>query len=315
MAAYCKKIAYLDYLENGMKIKNAGFLKLEENGGRIRLELRVKNAPEQFSGPFEICTDSGGKIGQISLNRGSGGCCMVWDKDRPAPEGTQQETMTGIYIRLPDRRLLQAVWEEPFFALTKRPNSAEQTAKTPTPEPEPNPEPNPEPTLAPTPEATPEPTPTPAPASALKASENVSEPVAQTDAPKEATGQTPPPKIVCYSDKWTQLCHLFPVIHPFQDEREYLSITPSDFVVLCSEYQKMVHNSFLLHGYYNYSHLILGRIRKPNTDEWQYYLGVPGNFYDREKMVAEMFGFEAFEGVKKQAGPGDFGYFMKKVKI
>ena len=186
MAAYCKKIAYLDYLENGMKIKNAGFLKLEENGGRIRLELRVKNAPEQFSGPFEICTDSGGKIGQISLNRGSGGCCMVWDKDRPAPEGTQQETMTGIYIRLPDRRLLQAVWEEPFFALTKRPNSAEQTAKTPTPEPEPNPEP--------TPEATPEPTPTPAPASALKASENVSEPVAQTDASKEATGQTPPPK-------------------------------------------------------------------------------------------------------------------------
>lgn len=287
MAAYCKKIAYLDYLENGMKIKNAGFLKLEENGERIRLELRVKNAPEQFSGPFEICTDSGGKIGRISLNRGSGGCCMVWDKDRPAPEGTQQETMTGIYIRLPDRRLLQAVWEEPFFALTKRPNSAEQTAKTPTPE----------------------------PASVLKASENVSEPVAQTDAPKEATGQTPPPKIVCYSDKWTQLCHLFPVIHPFQDEREYLSITPGDFIVLCSEYQKMVHNSFLLHGYYNYSHLILGRIRKPNTDEWQYYLGVPGNFYDREKMVAEMFGFEAFEGVKKQAGPGDFGYFMKKVKI
>ena len=95
---------------------------------------------------------------------------------------------------------------------------------------------------------------------------------------------------------------MYPEIHPFRDSREYLSIAPKDFVVLCKEYQKLVHNSFLLHGYYNYRHLILGRIRQ--KDAWQYYIGVPGNFYDREKMVAEMFGFEAFEGEKNPTSPG-----------
>ena len=47
----------------------------------------------------------------------------------------------------------------------------------------------------------------------------------------------------------------------------------------------------------------------------RYYIGVPGNFYDREKMVAEMFGFEAFEGEKESASPGDYGYYMKRVEI
>ena len=106
---------------------------------------------------------------------------------------------------------------------------------------------------------------------------------------------------------------MYPVIHPFGDGREYLSIAPADFVVLRQEYHKMAHNSFLLHGYYNYRHLILGRLKEGNG--WQYYLGVPGNFYHREKMVAEMFGFEAFEGEKDSAAPGDFGYFMKRVEI
>ena len=118
---------------------------------------------------------------------------------------------------------------------------------------------------------------------------------------------------VCYGEKWEQLSHMYPVIHPFGDGREYLSIAPKDFVVLRQEYQKMVHNSFLLHGYYNYKHLILGKIGE--KEGVRYYLGVPGNFYTREKMVAEMFGFEAFEGEETPAKAGTFGYFMKQVEI
>ena len=130
-------------------------------------------------------------------------------------------------------------------------------------------------------------------------------------APKSPSSPSREP--VCSADKWEQLCTMYPEIHPFRDSREYLSIAPKDFVVLCKEYQKLVHNSFLLHGYYNYRHLILGRIRQ--KDAWQYYIGVPGNFYDREKMVAEMFGFEAFEGEKESASPSDYGYYMKRVEI
>lgn len=114
-------------------------------------------------------------------------------------------------------------------------------------------------------------------------------------------------------DKWSQLASLYPHICPFEDEREYLLLKPADFVILGSHSYPLVNNSFLLHGFYNYNHLIL--VRKTNRGEDTYYLGVPGNFYDREKQVAIMFGFESFECKEEPAGHGDFGYYMIRVDV
>ena len=310
MTGYFKKVAYLDYLENGMKLRNAGFLKLERSNGRIRLEVRVKNAPEQFSGQYEITADCGGIAARISLSHGSGGCCAVWETGKTVPQGMRWEKVNSVYIRLPERRLIQAVWDEPLEMLLagereeKMPETpAETLPETPleTPpeaQPETLPETQPEMPLETPPETPPE--------APLEATPEAGE--LQTEERKEE-------EPVCYSDKWTQLCHMYPILHPFRDDREYLSIAPKDFVVLRQEYQKLVHNSFLLHGYYNYRHLILGRILTPDRRGFQIWLGVPGNFYDREKMVAEMFGFEGFEGTDGQEKPGDFGYFLKRVEI
>lgn len=114
-------------------------------------------------------------------------------------------------------------------------------------------------------------------------------------------------------DKWAQLWEIYPHIHPFQDEREYLSIRPSDFVLFPAASYRMVNNSFLLHGYYNYHHLLLGRVEK--RGENFYYIGVPGNFYEREKQVAIMFGFESFECAEEPAQAGDFGYYMMRTEL
>lgn len=340
MAGYQKKVAYLDYLENGMKIKNAGFVKAEDNNGQMRLEMRVKNIPQNFTGEYELNADAGGTIGRISLNRGTGGCCIVWNNGTKVPEGRQKVKANGVYIRLPGRHLLQAVWNEPMEVLVagrreetsaKAGEEENSTASTPAGEMEPEPE---VPVLAQQAEEVQERQPDAQSEeekemSVYPAWEMAFEPHMQvSSAPPEigpSLSSTPQPETesreqegeseesVCYGDKWEQLSHMYPLTHPFGDERAYLSIAPRDFVVLRQEYQKMVHNSFLLHGYYNYKHLILGKIKEKG--EWCYYLGVPGNFYNREKMVAEMFGFEAFEGEKDPADPGDFGYFMKKVQI
>ena len=114
-------------------------------------------------------------------------------------------------------------------------------------------------------------------------------------------------------DKWFQLLAIYPHIKPFCDEREYLSIGPADFVLFTSASYRASNNSFLLHGYYNYHHLILTRIER--RGEILYYLGVPGNYYDREKQVAVMFGFESFECAEEPAQNGDFGYYMMRVKL
>lgn len=71
-------------------------------------------------------------------------------------------------------------------------------------------------------------------------------------------------------------------------------------------FRKYQHNSFLLHGYYNYGHIVIDETKEPPR------LGVPGNFYEREQMVAEMFGFPDFEPAreKEQVVNGTFGYYF-----
>ena len=115
------------------------------------------------------------------------------------------------------------------------------------------------------------------------------------------------------ADKWQQLWNLYPHMKPFEDGREYLVVKPRDFVILQNKYYALSANSFLLHGYYNYEHLILCRETKRESE--YFYIGVPGNFYEKEKRVAVLFGFESFEGKREPAGNGDFGYYMVKVEI
>lgn len=116
------------------------------------------------------------------------------------------------------------------------------------------------------------------------------------------------------NDKWKQLQQIYKNIHPYGDERTYLSIEPKDFIILNHQFQNLVNNSFLLHGYYNYKYLVLGKIIKEEGKE-QYYIGVPGVYHEREKAVAIMFGFESFECEKEPAETGTFGYYLKQVEI
>lgn len=131
----------------------------------------------------------------------------------------------------------------------------------------------------------------------------------------EATEQSvaQPEQRIMLASKWEQLSAIYPHIAPFEDERDYLKLGPEDFVVLSNGSYQLAHNSFLLHGYYNYRHLILAR------HEWRkearYYIGVPGNFYEREKQVALMFGFESFECKQEPADNGTYGYYMIRVDL
>lgn len=73
-------------------------------------------------------------------------------------------------------------------------------------------------------------------------------------------------------------------------------------------FRSFIHNSFLLHGYYNYGHVMIDESGPEPR------LGVPGNYYEREQMVAEMFGFPVFEAAREgeKITNGTFGYFYTK---
>lgn len=119
------------------------------------------------------------------------------------------------------------------------------------------------------------------------------------------------PEEVVPKGVWEQLLETHEPFFPFNNEIECFRIFPKDLNFLQTEYRLFQSNQFLMHGYYNYRHLILFR-KKDDPNE--YWLGVPGIYHEREKMAARMFGFEKFESPNKDYRTGDLGYYLVTVK-
>lgn len=106
----------------------------------------------------------------------------------------------------------------------------------------------------------------------------------------------------------------FPRIYPFEDNeiKRCVKVEPKDIGVLPSDTWILSNNSFLLHGYYCYHHLIFAEI----CDRYgsRYILGVPGIYHNRERFMARMFGFECFKSIRRrELKQGDFGYWYLEV--
>ena len=90
-------------------------------------------------------------------------------------------------------------------------------------------------------------------------------------------------------------------------------INPRDIGKLDIGNWKLGSNSFLTHGYYTYKYLMLGRMRFDDGKK-RAILGVPGVYSNREKYMANMFGFDIFIPVKKTgAKTGQFGYWIVEI--
>ncbi len=106
----------------------------------------------------------------------------------------------------------------------------------------------------------------------------------------------------------------YPKMYPFEDNEVAwcVRIEPQDIGALPMENWALGNNSFLLHGFYCYSHLIFARINDKNGI--QYILGVPGIYHNREKFMAKMFGFDFFKSIKrKELKTGEFGYWYTPI--
>lgn len=108
----------------------------------------------------------------------------------------------------------------------------------------------------------------------------------------------------------------FPRINPFEDNEiiQCVKIEPKDIGLLPKELWGLSNNSFLLHGYYSYRHLIFAKMM--DRSGIQYIIGVPGTYHSKEKFIARMFGFDCFKPAKKrELRQGDFGYWYVAISI
>lgn len=320
---YQKEIIYLGLYKDGDRLGSAGFLKVEKRDKDGNLSLVVKNVPHSINGKYPVRYYSGSEWKEadgIAVREGGG----QWEKQEP-----DSLERVRLQIMLPGGYLVEGISKEAVrqAAAVKEEEKAEQL---------PDAEPAAIVKVAAEPTAT-EPI---VPERSASVTSIVRAPE-QQDAAEPSVLQPEPPKVErivvqkqggrvrgdvaeqtqkplmadalviegLKEDKWEQILDTYDNIHPYGDERVYVKLEPKDFIIMSGKYQHLVNNSFLLHGFYNYRHVILGK------EGEAYYLGVPGVFYEREKMVALMFGFEAFECESGESKAGEFGYYLRKVEL
>lgn len=102
----------------------------------------------------------------------------------------------------------------------------------------------------------------------------------------------------------------YPKLPAFQNCKSCIRIEPQDIGILPMKHWGLAGNSFLLHGYYCFHHLLLAR-----CDNDRYLLGVPGFYHPNEKIMAAMFGFDSFGTINQNPRQsGDFGYFYRMIE-
>lgn len=128
------------------------------------------------------------------------------------------------------------------------------------------------------------------------------------EAPENNESEQPDPKVA------SDIFEKYPRIYPFEDNEILLcvKIEPKDIGLLPKDLWALSNNSFLVHGYYCYHHLIFAKL----IDRYgsRFILGVPGIYHDRERFMAKMFGFESFKPIRRrELRQGDFGYWYMPV--
>ena len=114
----------------------------------------------------------------------------------------------------------------------------------------------------------------------------------------------------------TDLLERYPRIYPFEDNEILVcvKIEPKDIGLLPKELWVLSNNSFLVHGYYCYHHLIFAKMK--DRYGTRFILGIPGIYHDRERFMARMFGFDSFKPIRRrELRQGDFGYWYLPVNF
>ena len=130
------------------------------------------------------------------------------------------------------------------------------------------------------------------------------------------------PSVLKVSAVVSRIFAKYPKIEPFakdSDVEECVRIEPQDIGIFPMENWILANNSFLLHGYYSYRHLIFAMCNNDGTAE--FFLGVPGIYHRCETFMAKMFGFNHFKPIEQEPAEEEsaererFGYWCMPIRM
>ena len=303
MSDYKRFISYIYEYVQGEKRESLGFVKVNARDGRCKIQIHLRGFYTRGQKPCEayIFTQkrerlSGQPRGELEDKNGALEWCGVTETDNLMKGGFSLEESQGIYIEGEDH-IYAAQWDD-FPVDVERFEPLRRSVRQ---------------TLGGTSEGT-------APEKERKPEEEVRAAQITEEIPaKGQEVQTAPKQEIPKSkpdsrkEQWEYLTRHFPVMQYVDGEGAVMSsirLDPQSLTRIPRNKWELGNNSFLLHGIYNYRHLLL--LRRQTQEEITYYIGVPGVYSEQEQMMASMFGFQEFRMLKEPgAGKSTLGYWCR----
>ena len=320
-------ITYLYDYTGAVKGKNAGFVKVDMRGNQCRLEIHVRGLGQVTEQGiiYFIIEDSGlngVKVGEMEILRGQGDYGTIIKCNPIGDSPYQFGQIAGVCVTYGDHQMAASKWKEDpnlQFAL-------QDIHIWEPPQLEPEEELQKQEKLQPK-----------ADASAVQIRQKThSEPVAQqleqsassetqqlttseTQQPTTSAAQQtahPAAQAAAQETDWTKTWKQLQAQNEkleFRKERngDWIKMDIKAIRSLPKRNWYLGNNSFLVHGFFNYHYLILGREMDGDKERW--YLGVPGFYQQQERVMATIFGFPEF--FNSQSGAEPFGYWIHTVEI
>lgn len=296
-------ITYMYAYENRIKGRNVGFVKVECRKDTCALEIHIRNLG-RFSGKCRtyLLMDEnviGVELGTMIISYGQGQAIYYFDRNDIEQSGYRLEQVKAVRVECGSQEFLASCWSEEagnwiaqdISAFMKSENMqadkvADQTQNSNG-------------------------------HTGILQTEPVKPNMAQHNMPhnsvynparanqQESNAQFNPGYYNSESGNLSQLENTASQCPQSQIDR----IDLADIRRLFPTKQYYANNSFVIHGFMNYSHLIV------KTEDNKKYLGVPGIYEKPEEMMAKLFGFTEFVDEKTHSESqteGAFGYWLSQ---
>lgn len=303
MSDYKRLVAYIYLYDRGNRVKNIGFTKVESKNGECRIQIHVKGAwmaeglcCRAYIFYREAEKLKGIAIGEFTPKNGSGELKTVTKPENIMDSGLKLGQMAGIVILTEGSSILATRWDDGPVSFEDFTFHTGDSSQSPVEDKEKgriihvrkfHRAEKPDIRAAQTDEAVPE---------EIIREEMVPDEMAEME-----------------SSFWEKVKRGKTCIQPFGRDAggEYISMEPAELLSFREMGRYLVNNSFLLHGFYNYGHILLG-IR---AEDGAMVLGIPGEFYVQEKVMASLFGFPEFrKSVDAYGNCENRGYWLRKLE-
>lgn len=309
ISEYRRFFSYIYAYEEQQKTKNAGFAKIESKGAVTTIALHLHDC-HAHTDAAQLCLFVqqdrqllGFPVGELSFFNGTAERRFSVSEEIFGSSGYHLRDAAGIGILCKGKLCFVSQWTEAPLAWQSFQIDVQAPPKTAAAA---HMQAQPKQPLPPKTE--------PAPEAVIQSAElAMPQPVPQKSAKKSA-GEVPTNGADNrWADMWEAISAAYPPIQPFSDQQiSCVRVELKDLRLLPASNWQLCSNSFLLHAFFTYHHLIFGKL--PAAKGAKYFVGVPGIRYRQEHVLAAIFGFSEFLPEQKSADSDTpFGYWYTAI--